>query len=85
MLCCSVNQMTLGAGFPRRILHFYDSGENTMSTEMPVISEDLLAILACPKCHGEVKLVNNEKLVCQKCGAEYRIENGIPIMLVDEE
>jgi uncharacterized protein YbaR (Trm112 family) len=53
------------------------------AAEQSSISEELLEILACPVCKTEVKLENN-KLVCQTCGRRYRIEDGIPIMLIDE-
>lgn len=43
----------------------------------------LLEILACPECKVRVEL-EGERLVCVRCGRQYRIENGIPIMLVDE-
>ncbi len=47
------------------------------------IPEDRLAILACPACRVEVQL-SGGKLVCQGCGRKYRIEDGIPIMLIDQ-
>jgi uncharacterized protein len=47
------------------------------------ISEELLKILACPACKTPVRL-EGEKLVCDECKRRYRIENGIPIMLIDE-
>lgn len=43
----------------------------------------LLEILACPECKVRVEL-EGDRLVCVQCGRQYRIENGIPIMLVDE-
>ncbi len=43
----------------------------------------LLEILACPECKVSVEL-EGERLVCVKCGRRYRIEDGIPIMLLDE-
>ncbi len=43
----------------------------------------LLEILACPECKVKVEL-EAEHLVCMRCGRRYRIEDGIPIMLVDE-
>jgi hypothetical protein len=43
----------------------------------------LLEILACPECKAAVEL-EGERLVCQQCGRRYRIEDDIPIMLVDE-
>ena len=43
----------------------------------------LLEILACPECKARVAL-EEERLVCVQCGRRYRIDNGIPIMLIDE-
>jgi uncharacterized protein YbaR (Trm112 family) len=51
---------------------------------MPV-SKELLEILACPKCKGDIRL--NEKgdgLICEKCRLVYEIKDDIPIMLIDE-
>ena len=47
------------------------------------ISDELLEILACPVCKTPVRL-EGQKLVCDTCGRRYRIEDGIPIMLIDE-
>ena len=49
------------------------------------ISPELLDILACPKCKGEVKLTENgDGLICESCGLLYEIREGIPVMLIDE-
>jgi uncharacterized protein YbaR (Trm112 family) len=48
-----------------------------------MIDKELLEILACPSCKGDVEL-KNDKIVCVKCGLKYPIKDGIPIMLVDE-
>lgn len=48
-----------------------------------MIDKELLEILACPSCKSDVKLEDN-KIVCKKCGKRYPIRDGIPIMLVDE-
>ncbi len=49
------------------------------------LSKELLDILACPQCKGEVKLTDaGDGLVCQHCKLLYRIEDDIPIMLIDE-
>ena len=48
-----------------------------------MIDDALLAILACPACQGDVKLLD-EKIVCAKCGRRYPIKNGIPVLLADE-
>ena len=49
------------------------------------ISKELLDILACPKCKGDIHL--NEKsdgLVCNACRLMYPIKDDIPVMLIDE-
>jgi uncharacterized protein YbaR (Trm112 family) len=43
----------------------------------------LLEILACPECKARVEL-EKERLVCIRCGRRYRVDDGIPVMLVDE-
>jgi uncharacterized protein len=49
------------------------------------ISKELLEILACPKCKGEVHLNGTKDgLVCEKCRLLYEIREDIPIMLIDE-
>jgi uncharacterized protein YbaR (Trm112 family) len=48
------------------------------------ISEELLSILACPICKTPVRLEGAE-LVCDSCGRHYKIEDGIPIMLVEDD
>lgn len=50
-----------------------------------MIDKDLLEILACPKCKGNVVLNEDENgLLCNTCRLHYEIRDGIPIMLVDE-
>jgi uncharacterized protein YbaR (Trm112 family) len=49
------------------------------------ISEELLDILACPKCKGEIHLnETKDGLICNHCKLLYEIRDGIPIMLIDE-
>lgn len=49
------------------------------------ISQELLEILACPKCKGDVRLNEDETgLICDSCKLMYEIRDGIPIMLIDE-
>ena len=51
---------------------------------MPV-DKELLEILACPKCKGELELTNDQEgLICRACKLVYEIRDGIPIMLIDE-
>jgi uncharacterized protein YbaR (Trm112 family) len=55
-----------------------------MSSAMALASE-LKEILACPKCKGELEFREEErKIVCKACKLVYRIEDDIPIMLIDE-
>ena len=49
---------------------------------MPV-PEDLLAIMACPACHGALE-DRGEALACTSCGLYYPVRDGIPIMLPEE-
>ena len=47
--------------------------------------KDLLDILACPKCKGELELKENEDgLICGACKLCYPIRDEIPVMLIDE-
>lgn len=49
------------------------------------ISKDLLDILACPKCKGELHLTDaQDGLTCNACKLRYPIKEDIPIMLIDE-
>lgn len=49
------------------------------------ISKELLEILVCPKCKGEVKMTEKEDgLVCGACRLVYPIRDEIPVMLIDE-
>jgi len=49
------------------------------------ISKELLDILVCPKCKGDIILLDDETgFVCPACSLKYPVRDGIPIMLVDE-
>ena len=49
------------------------------------ISNDLLDILACPQCKGDVYLNEaQDGLVCESCKLLYHIKDDIPVMLIDE-
>ena len=51
---------------------------------MPV-KKELLEILACPKCKGDVELARDKDvLVCASCRLVYPIRDDIPIMLIEE-
>ena len=50
-----------------------------------MIKQELLDILACPKCKEKVELDEaSHYLACHACKLKYPInEHGIPIMLID--
>jgi uncharacterized protein len=49
------------------------------------ISKELLEILACPRCKGDLELTAGEDgLICRKCALVYPIREEIPVMLVEE-
>jgi uncharacterized protein len=51
---------------------------------MPIAPE-LKEILACPKCKGELEFrEEQQQIVCKACKLVYRIEDDIPVMLIDE-
>lgn len=50
-----------------------------------LINEELLRILACPKCKGDLEVdADRSRLVCRKCFLAYPVRDGIPIMLIEE-
>jgi uncharacterized protein YbaR (Trm112 family) len=49
------------------------------------ISKELLEILACPKCKGDIYLNESQDgLICDACRLQYEIKDDIPIMLIEE-
>ncbi|MZG30083.1 MAG: Trm112 family protein [Nitrospinae bacterium] len=49
------------------------------------IDKELLDILVCPKCKGDIELTTEEDaLACKACALKYPIKDDIPIMLIDE-
>ena len=48
------------------------------------IDKELLDILACPKCKGDIRLEGEDKLVCDTCKKDYPIKESIPVMMIDE-
>jgi hypothetical protein len=49
------------------------------------LNKELLDILACPQCKGDLELTAKEDgLICQACALVYPIQEDIPIMLIEE-
>ena len=50
-----------------------------------VISDELLQVLACPKCKQKVDLSEDRSaLICQADRLRYPIVDDIPVMLIEE-
>ena len=50
-----------------------------------MLSDKLLEILVCPSCKGELEYdKSNNLLICHACRLKYRVEDDIPIMLIEE-
>jgi uncharacterized protein YbaR (Trm112 family) len=49
------------------------------------LDPELLEILVCPRCRGDLEYSEAEQeLRCPNCRLVYRIEDDIPILLIDE-
>jgi uncharacterized protein len=49
------------------------------------LSQELLDIIACPQCKGDLRLTDKQDgLECDACKLRYPIKEDIPIMLVEE-
>ena len=49
------------------------------------ISQELLDILACPKCKGVIHLNDKQDgLICPACKLMYPVNDDIPNMIIDE-
>jgi hypothetical protein len=51
----------------------------------PALATELKEILACPRCKGELEFREAESEIrCLACRLVFRIDDGIPVMLLDE-
>ena len=49
------------------------------------LSKSLLDIIVCPKCKGELDYkADDNKLNCNSCRLSFRVEEEIPVLLIDE-
>jgi uncharacterized protein YbaR (Trm112 family) len=50
-----------------------------------MLSKELLEILACPQCKGDLNYDQEANvLICPQCRLKYAIKDDIPVMLIDE-
>lgn len=48
------------------------------------VSNELLELMACSKCKSNLNyLKEKNRLICVKCNQEFKIENGIPNMVIN--
>ncbi len=49
------------------------------------LAPELKEILACPRCKGELEFREAQaEIRCNACRLAFRIDDGIPVMLLDE-
>lgn len=49
------------------------------------LDKELLEIIVCPKCKGDlIYEEEKERLVCKNCSVYYPIREDIPILLIEE-
>lgn len=48
-----------------------------------MIDKELLDIMACPKCKGDIEL-KGMFIICQKCKLAYPILDDVPDMLIED-
>lgn len=62
-----------------------DTLKTAVKEDVMAIDKELLDILACPKCKGDIRLSEeNNGLICDACKLLYPIRDDIPVMLIDE-
>ncbi|MFC1480787.1 Trm112 family protein [Candidatus Neomarinimicrobiota bacterium] len=48
------------------------------------LAADLLELLVCPQCKGDLEYqADDSLLICQLCELGYPVKDDIPIMLID--
>ena len=52
------------------------------NADQPKIDTGVLSRLACPACHGTLRL-GEGTVVCGSCSRTYPIINGIPVLIPD--
>ncbi len=54
------------------------------SRNLPVFDPSVMDQLACPACHGALRL-KETRLICASCGRSYPIVDGIPVLIDGRE
>jgi uncharacterized protein YbaR (Trm112 family) len=49
------------------------------------LSQELLSILVCPQCRGDLRYsAEADTLTCDACALRYPVVEGVPVMLPEE-
>ena len=61
----------------------------SIPAQEPLFDTSVLGQLACPACHGDLRLessnLDETRLVCAMCGRDYPIVDGIPVLIAGRE
>ncbi len=69
----------------RGLSRFFDVSQFSERRVIMPVSKELLEILACPKCKGNIRLNKAQNsLICDNCRLLYHIKGDTPVMLIDE-
>ncbi len=64
------------------------TGGSLQQRSFPMKTQELLEILACPRCLGTLEIVGDaeepEGFLCPACAVVYPVRDGIPVMLAEE-
>lgn len=58
------------------------SGQEGDREDAPVLPEWVGALVHCPTCHSDLA-IGSETARCERCGAQYRVESGIPMLIAE--
>ncbi len=49
------------------------------------LTDKLLDVLVCPKCKGKLEYIKEDEILkCDNCRLKFKIDNNIPVLLIDE-
>ncbi len=59
------------------------AGERTKNDSPAGMDKELIDILVCPACGGDLKVLQ-ESISCLSCGRRYPVRNGIPVLIIEK-
>jgi uncharacterized protein YbaR (Trm112 family) len=63
----------------------FDSADDSFKEVKMAINPELLDILVCPKCKGQIYMDESQNnIICDNCRLRYEIRDDIPIMLIEQ-